>query len=275
MKKSRIFHSAIQAFYTCGYRFYLHWIKYRNEPDKRSPSPLSSHIGSAAHKTIQANMQCKIKHGHKMRLSADAIENIAREAFRKRVKYGVHFKASERDEPKVAIQRSEDLAVQLSLLHWEQVAPDIRPMATEEKWVLEINDCIYDISGVFDLIEGNPETDEPTRIRDTKTAGKSPGKFDADLSDQLTLYHLAALRKWAKPLDLAQDYLVKTKKPKYVQQVTSRTSKDHGTVLARMANFSECIQRGTFSPAPQDSWVCSEDYCGYTHECPYFRRISR
>ncbi len=128
---------------------------------------------------------------------------------------------------------------------------------------MELDGFPYDLLGFIDI-------EEPGRIRDTKTASKSPNKNAADVSQQLTVYaagHLAV--EGELPDELVLDYLVDTKSPKPVSLPTTRTKEDVQMLLRRVERAATIIERGAFTPAPADAWQCSKKWCGYFDQCPF------
>jgi hypothetical protein len=123
-------------------------------------------------------------------------------------------------------------------------------------------------------------------IRDTKTSGKSPipSYMDgnnkagtADDSEQLTAYAVASHVVDGKlPDKMVLDFLVRTNaaKPtlKYVPTATTRSLDDVQVFLNRFTNLIHAMKTGVFVPANQSWWGCSQRWCGYAAQCPYFKQ---
>ena len=122
--------------------------------------------------------------------------------------------------------------------------------------------------------------DDKHVIHDVKTAAKSPGKDDADKSQQLSVYAYAS-----RALDVQQGisapdaglqltHLIVTEagNASVVQQRTTRTNSDIIRTLARMQQTYNGIKAGVFPPTDPSNWWCSKKWCGYWGECPYADR---
>jgi hypothetical protein len=86
----------------------------------------------------------------------------------------------------------------------------------------------------------------------------------------LSFYGLAA---WSldgtPPPKLALDCLVKTRTPKIVTLVTTRTKAAYNAILLRVELVNRAISSGVFPPCSPDSWACSGKFCGYFGRCPF------
>jgi RecB family exonuclease len=116
-------------------------------------------------------------------------------------------------------------------------------------------------------------------IRDTKTGKKAPSKQAARTSQQLTMYGLirgADVGTIAG--SVALDHVYRTPKQhelKYVEQVATRDALDYDALVARLNTATAAVEKGTFVPADESWWGCSEKWCGYWTSCPYTRRSRR
>jgi hypothetical protein len=167
-----------------------------------------------------------------------------------------------------AKDRTKDEVVGLSRLHATQLAPTIEPTAVEVKVTLAASESLpVKLVGVIDLVakEG---------VRDTKTKAKSPPEMLAHLSDQLTCYHLLHLAHYkAPPVRLGLDVLWRTPgkgECKSKTLWTEREIKDLEVFIARANAARRAIEAEIFLPAPADHWACTQRFCGYTDQCPYF-----
>lgn len=237
----------------CGeaYRFrYVEGIK--------SPPGVALVIGKGTHAAIESDLTNKMTWGEL--LPDDSIADYAADAARK---------AWEDEEP-VAQEGDPDKggavdqAVSLAQLHHKQVAPAIEPIALERGFLLEMPGFGFDLKGYVDI-------EEEGRIRDVKTASKAPPSDAADVSDQLSAYHLEAATRGADPI-VQLDYLVKTKVPKVITLTSRRTPEDHARFLQRMEAAARVIEAGAFYPTGADSWACSERFCGYWNRCRWGSR---
>lgn len=260
MSKRQLHWSHISMLQRCGIQY-----QYRYLQGSIKPPGVALIVGSATHESIEDNMKHKRDSGDV--LPAEAVAEKARESVNHRWQSeGVALDAEEKSEGEANVRgQAVDMAVTLSRLHHSELAPIINPVHVERKWVLEMDNFPFDLSGTIDL-------QEPTTIRDTKTAKRSPPENTAHGSDQLTIYALAATILDGKTPDLRLDSLVKTKTPKVVTQETTRDESDFQVMLRRIEAASRQIETGAFIPAPSDSWQCSAKFCGYWNECPYSRK---
>lgn len=237
----------------CGeqYRFrYIEGIK--------APPGVSLIIGSGTHAAIEADLREKLRTGEL--LPDAAIADVAADATRERwANDGPVVHEGDPGEGEAV-----DTAVALAQAHHRQLAPQIAPVALERGFVLDLPGFPFDLMGYVDI-------EEAARIRDTKTAAKSPSGPEADQSDQLTLYHLDATVRGKSPT-VALDYLVKTKVPKVVTLESTRGPEDHARLLRRVEIAAKVIQAGAFAPTNPDNWWCSAKWCGYYERCAFGAR---
>jgi putative RecB family exonuclease len=157
-----------------------------------------------------------------------------------------------------------DASVALAKLHHKELAPTIRPKHIERGFSVPLKNHPFDLGGTIDLQE-----DDGT-LHDLKTRAASPPAGLADTSLDLSFYGLAA---WSldgtPPPKLALDCLVKTKTPKIVTLVTTRTKAAYNALLLRVELVNRAIESGVFPPCSPDSWCCSAKFCGYFGRCPF------
>jgi len=168
-----------------------------------------------------------------------------------------------------------DKAVRLVRCDAQHLAPTIQPLQVEWPWTLDLPEPYQDwsLAGTIDLIEVEG------RVRDLKTAAKSPSRQAVQSSDQLTAYALA-YQKMVQPdssvIDVALDHLIDLKQgPRAATQHDVRTVDDFRVLLARVAAAIDSIRKGVFLPARRTDWWCSRRWCGYADTCRYFRQDVR
>ena len=246
----------------CGIAYEMRYVK-----GIIRPPAVALIVGSATHVSIEKNLKNKME--KKVLLPDEEVRQVAADDVNARWKNeGCDLSSLDEDEvghgEKEIRGEAVDMAVSLASLHNRELAPTIEPIHIERRWDVSITDFACDLQGTVDIQEQN-------RVRDTKTAKRSPPAGSADKSEQLTMYCLAV-----KVLDgyipaLTMDYLVKTKVPKVIVQATKREGADFDPLLARIAAASRCIESGIFVPCAPDHWCCSKLYCGYWSMCPYVR----
>lgn len=246
--------SALGTLARCGLQY-----DYRYNQGIKSPPGVALVIGKGTHAAVEKDLRNKLEWGSL--LDDEAVRDIAADETRK---------TWEADEPIVNDGDPDqgaavDTAVSLATAHHHELAPTIAPVAIERGFVLELDGFPFDIMGYVDI-------DEATRIRDTKTASKSPSGGEADASDQLTIYHLDATVRGEGHKTVALDYIVKTRQAKTVTLESTRGPDDHARLLRKVEAAARVIESGAFYPADPGSWACSKKFCGYWSRCPFGER---
>ena len=233
---------------------------------EKIPPGVAAAIGSATHKSIEVNLAAKIQGGEL--LPVEWLQEVARDELEGIWKGGIKLDKDELAKGMKALKgEAIDTAVALSGLHRTNLAPSLEPTHVERKFVIKLDGYPLDLAGTIDIQEGTK------RIRDTKTAAKSPPQSDADTSLQLTMYGLAAkVIDGQAPEEFALDALVKTKEPKVVSLKATRTDSDYEMLLRRVERATTIIESGAFTPARPTDWWCSEKWCGYWSTCPFASR---
>lgn len=260
-KKPHLSPSQLSMLAKCGMQYSFRYID-----GIKSPPGVAMIVGTATHKSIEKNLKQRMVLG--TFIPKEEAKETAAESFRNTWAGEEPVLTEEEKEHGKDKVKGEavDTAVSLAELHYDRVAPGIKPIHVEREVNLELKGFPFDLKGYVDI-------QEPDAIRDSKTTAKSPSSDAADKSEQLTFYSLAAKVIDGKaPATVQLDFLVKTKEPKYVPLVSTRTEADHGTFLRRVERASKVIESGAFMPAPPDSWYCSANWCGYYDRCPFGKR---
>jgi hypothetical protein len=237
----------------CGEQY-----RYRYVEGLRSPPGVALVIGKGTHAAIEEDLREKMALGEL--LPDERIADTAADATRK----------AWDEEPPILRDgdpdqgQAVDTAVALATVHHKVLAPGIEPIAVERGFLLELDGFPYDLMGFVDI-------EEKGRIRDTKTAAKSPSGTEADQSDQLTVYHLEAATR-GEQKTVALDYLIKAKTPKVVTLESTRGPEDHARLLRRVEAAAKVIESGAFAPTNPDNWWCSQKWCGYWDRCAFGSR---
>ncbi len=217
-------------------------------------------IGTAGHKSIEVNLNEKIKSGLLLPLSM--VTDAARDGLNSAWNQGVMLDA---DEKIVGVKATKNeainMAVSLAELHYNELAPIINPVCLERKFELSIKEHGYELTGRID-IEG------VDFLRDTKTSSlKKSGA--AQVSGQLTMYGLARRVEGRPVKKFYLDTLLKTKVPAVDLQETTRDEEDYAAFMRRIKSAIGQIEAGMFPPSNTDNWWCSPKWCGYWATCPY------
>jgi PD-(D/E)XK nuclease superfamily len=264
-RKPQVHYSALGVLWRCGIAFMFRYLyKVRSSP------PSVIHVGRAVDTAANINLESKIKTD--VLLPTEHVMDIARDATRELFdKEGVTPSPNEPTDPVAVCDLAVDKAVNLAKAHSIHLAPKLKPRAVQVAWAMEISGFDFDVVGTRDL----DETDGT--IRDLKTSKKSPKRDAAWTSDQGTLYTMSryVINQQPPPVPFALDTIVETpvrKQTRVVTLTSSRDTDDWRVMAARIENAAEIIHKETFTPARQDDWWCSLDYCEFATRCPFFRR---
>ncbi len=293
-EKLQLHVSGLNTLARCGIAFERRYI--RGERTPRSPRLV---IGSAVDRTVSADLTQKMDSGALM--PDGDVQDLAHDCLVKEWESDeVVVTGQDREEGMTGSKADAiDASVSLSTLYHKKLAPKVQPTHVQRPWVLDVDGMAMplQIAGTIDVQElvqiqefGTPPEsglnrrqyasalrgNGLVRIRDTKTSGKSPNAKTADESLQLTTYALATLQiDGVMPAEVVLDYLVRTPKKHKLSLVQLRSSRtvDHlSHLMHRIEAAANILKQGTFSPAPPDSWWCSEKWCDFWPTCPYAAR---
>jgi CRISPR/Cas system-associated exonuclease Cas4 (RecB family) len=241
--------SEIHTFLKCGKQWEFRYLR-----GIKTPPRAAATVGRVVDKAVTHNLIEKVRTG------SDVSKQEVLDVFS--TQFDAEAKETEWGEDSPGEQK--DVGAKLVAIHHEQVAPSIKPATVQEEFVIE-TDAGYDLGGTFDLTE----TDDT--LGDTKTSNKAYTQDGVDDSIQATLYDFAyeAIRK--RPAKHFRfDVLIKptVKNPPRVQQLITKPSQTRREDLFDTINqMHKAIQAGVALPAPEGSWWCSKNWCGYWHLC--------
>lgn len=246
LPKSYISVSQINSYLRCPAQYFFRYI--RNIP---SPPNRALTVGKVVHAANELNYRQKMNTGVDLPL-ADIQEYTAAQ-----FESQIPLTEWNGEDP----GQAKDEAIILASLYHTEVAPAVMPVSVELRVEVEFENAPYTLLGFIDLI------DNDGYIRDTKTTGRTPGDDEAARSLQLTAYYLAYQYNFGQdPAGVKLDYLVATKKPKYISLEASRTQADVDRFLKIMGKVAEAIGAGHFYPNPTN-FTCSEKSCAYWSIC--------
>jgi len=256
-KKKQLHQSSLAMLERCPMQFYFRYVE-----GIIIPPAVAMVTGTGTHRPIEFDLKKKIETG-KLE-DADRLADIAAETVKAEFQKGVTLDDEEKGRP-IATVRDESIrtAQALSRLHHEELAPTLEPKAVERKFVLELDGFPMDVAGTIDL-------QTTTAIRDTKTSKRTKNQDEADSSQQLTMYALAAkVLDNQLPQELYLDNLVALKTPKLVCLGTRRDEQDLKILLLRIERAVEVIQAGKFMPCDPTNWCHSPRWCGFWSRCAF------
>lgn len=237
------------------------------------PPSIALATGSTVHRSVEKNLRSKIETGSL--LSREAVADHARDEALAAWHEGLILTNDEAQNTEKTQGEMIDGIIALSLLHHDEVAPDILPVTVEEKFVIELVGYPYDLAGTIDIRE-------TFAIRDTKTRNATPAGNPA-ISVQMSMYCLGwysgTLDKALSgtlPEKVKIDALIKTKNPKAVTFEAAPDKAWLDRILPRVERAIEVIEAvkagyTSFTPAdPEHPWACTEKFCGYARSCPFW-----
>lgn len=243
------------------------------DEDEIIPPNVALVTGIATHKSVEDNLRNKIETGKLQ--PQEQVADTARDAFMGEVQTGMLFTEEEAKDHKRVVANGVATTIALAALHHENLAPTLKPVAVEEKFVIALKGYPYDLSGKIDIREDGV-------IRDTKTLGKSPAE-GAARSLQMAMYSLAEKVRTATktepgklPDRVTLDCLIKTTVPRIVIREAVPDNSWMDPLMRRIERFTEVVQsvkegRSQFMPvSTTHPWACTEKFCGYARTCPFW-----
>jgi len=262
--------SKLRMIHRCGMQYH-----YRYPQKMKLPPGVSRYVGSAVHWPIEIDLRTKMVTGEL--ISTEEVRDLAAEDLEAlwEEQAPVLFEEELELGQRKMRGQAKDKAVDLAVLHHEVVAPKRYPEAVEQPFIIEVPGRDWRMQGFIDVRE-------PDAVWDTKTGKKSPSKNSAHESIQLTAYGLHLRTEEGKgraPAVLGEDHLIRTPGgEKTAPQVyhkprtTTRDDPDFLALLQRGQLAYDYVKAGKFLPAAEDSWWCSERWCGYWNICPFGAR---
>jgi len=243
--------SEIKAALQCGAQHHFRYVR-----RIRKPTPLDLVRGSAYDAALRVLYEGRLN-GQERSLeeaqaAADAYFDQA--VAEEEIDWGGAEPARALDEVRALVRK----AVQL---YYEQIWPDIRPAAFQDRFEIEFEDVDWTFVGYIDLVTVEAE------VWDDKLYTRTPTQDAVDQDLQLTAYALGHQLKYGRlPTRLGIQAVVLTKTPKVVRIPTQRTQEDVDWFLGLLGETVRMIEAGIVVPRP-GGWYCSPTQCQYWAEC--------
>lgn len=254
LKRPKYHQSAIEMYLKCGLSYEYRYVEGIVMPPKAALT-----VGSSVDTAVTVNLVEKVKTAQDMPL--EQVLDTYSTAFDLRAK---ETEWEDDEDP----GKQKDIGAQLTKLHHEKIAPQIKPATVQEEFVIE-TDQGYDLGGTIDL------TEQDDTVADTKTSKTKYAEDAASREIQPAIYDFAfEVLKGRPAKGWRYDVLIKpTKtKPPEAQQVFSKVTQDDRNWLFRTIDqVHKGIQAGIALPAAKGAWWCSKDWCGYAKVCPKFQ----
>lgn len=277
--KPQLHSSHLSMLSHCGHKFQRIVLEGEREPPT---TPLI--IGTSSHVVNALNLTNKIEKG--TLLTKEAVQDFARDEFLKQ--WGSSPLVLSNEEAAEGVKKTrdhcQDATIQVCTEYHYSIAPKLRPVSVEEKWVLQAKGLPYDLSGTwdvrekydFDITKGIFLPKEIMNIRDTKTRGRDLGQGEVDRSEQYTIYAMAMYYIYGViPDNIYQDTLIKptnTQPARAKIYASTRTNDDFIVFQNRFETACTVIEKEAFTPSNPNHFLCSKDFCGFAAAgtCKYF-----
>lgn len=243
------------------------------------PPNIALTVGISTHQSVEHSLTTKMTTGQLP--SLEEVRDHARDFAVANTCKEMLLTAEEAENKDKSLSQAVDQVVALSSLHRSQIAPHINPAAggIEEKFVIDLPNYPIDISGQIDCREDIINVDDimaPKKeeiVRDTKTARAKPAD-GAAMSMQMAMYAISRQVKTGQlPIQVAVDYLVKTKTPKAITITAKPEPIWLDPLLHRVKRSIEIIETSKktmiLNPANPDHWCCHPKWCGYYATCKF------
>lgn len=236
--------SQIRTYLKCPRQY-----EYRYIHGLRTPVTSSLLLGRSFHKAIETANRAKLEVGEI--LSVEDVQDTFSEAW-DREKAEVEWEDGE-DQGQL-----KDAGLAVTTHYYEEVGQKLRPMMIEQGTTVDVDGIPVKV--VIDLVE----TDG--RIRDFKTAKRTPQKDEADRSIQLSTYAMAYREMTGERESGAQlDYTVNLKSgPKITHLETQIDDSRIERTKTLIKGVAQAISSGMFYPV-EESFSCS--FCPFRDLC--------
>ena len=213
----------------------------------RRPSSGNLILGSCYHETLEENFKKKLILGHD--LDYDICADFFSTLWGKAVS-----NVWEMNWGKSSPDALKDMGLDLIDKYLEEVAPAIIPQFVEQWLEKDLNGTKFVIR--IDLIDMN------NVVIDHKTSAKSytQAAVDKDMQASASAFALG------RPIVFHNHVAVKTKTPQIQIVKTYRTHADINYWYQKASAILVHMKTG-YAPPREDSWMCSEQYCGFYDMC--------
>jgi hypothetical protein len=251
-----IHQSTLNTALRCGEQFRRRYVN-----GEIIPPSIAAGRGRALHKANEIN--CKQKARTKIDLPADALKDAARDSYVKEFRdNGVFLSRDEQPRKHELLNQGLTDCLTMVGLYHREVAPEILPIDTERKFIIDIG-LALPLAGTMDIVQAG-------RIDDLKGAGKSWSEGQIAKEIQPIFYSMAYEHEFDQRPEFYYHVLVALKSgPKRQVQRQVASDNQYRALLAKIHLFIHMLNSGVFPPADPTAWVCSEKYCGYYTTCPY------
>lgn len=237
----------------CWSRCHRQW-KFRYIDGLKIPPSGAMAQGTGVHKAQEVNFEQKIE--SKVDLPESDVVDAFSDSWESQLDDGFNLGEDKPGELK-------DQGVELTKLYHAEIAPRIEPVAVEQKFKVEFDDCNWSIIGYID-VRGKEKT------HDTKTAGKSPSVIKGYDFQSATYWIGEKYGLGVEPQPFEYNVLVKNKTPKSVNIEVPDQSQWEKFTLQKYADVAieihSALKTGVFA-ANESHFLCSPRWCGFWTKC--------
>lgn len=227
------------------------------------PAGIAAKIGHGLHGGAELNHREKKVTGKDEPL--DVIKDAARDSYISSCGEGVFFPREEAPTARAQLSAGLDIAVSLTELYAESLAPKIQPELIEKEVYLAVPELPLPIRGTVDLT-----ADGGKWLPDLKTAKAKWPQQKADQSLQKCVYpSLVEHATGRSPERFTFEVFTKTKVPKHHSVAAEIGIYDLQSFITRARVMMDMIYAGIFPPAEPGHWKCSPKWCEYWWSCRY------
>lgn len=235
-------HSQLSLWDSCPKKWEFRYIQGLKEPPNGNLI-----LGDCYHHTLEENFKKKLVLGHDLDydICIDFFETLWQKSLNN---------AWEVDWGNKSPDIMREIGIALVGKYIDEIAPAIIPQFVE-RWIeKDLNGTKFVIR--IDLIDMNGV------VIDHKTSSKSYSQADVDKDMQASASAFAL----GKPIVFHNHVAVKTKTPQMQIVKTYRTTADINWWYRKASAIIAHMKTG-YAPPREDSWMCSEQYCGFYDLC--------
>ena len=256
-EKPHLSASSINTYLTCPRKWKFRYI------DKLS-GPTGSNLifGRAYHAAIEIVLKEKMDKGNELLMPWDDTRFVFHENLNNELdETDGEIKYNKGETP----ESMHALGETMIKVWYEEIAPTLKPVAIEEKFVVSLGDDFpYELLGYIDLIE------EGDIIVDHKTSKKRWAESKPGKELQADVYLLAYYLKFGRAArEVRYDIITKggpRSLPQAQQLSTTRTEPQLRWFIGLFEDVVYSIEKGAFPPDPA-GFLCSPDWCEYYAVC--------
>lgn len=236
--------SQLKMFLRCPLQYFFRYVC-----DLKAPPTGDLTLGRTIHQTLGDNYRQKIRSHYDLIFSD--ITEVFDEHWEREVR---ETKFSDGEKP----DKLREQGIKLLETYFNEVAPDINPVAIEQEFLIDMNFTKLPLKGYIDLI------DDEGYIIDHKTTKRSFPENSAEKDIQLTAYAMAyRALNGQEEKGVRLDVMVRNKQPKIQQLYGTRTQADIDRFSRLVGQVENAIRSSVYYP--NEGYMCG--ICGYQGMC--------